>query len=155
MRKQQNAAQSVAAIWVLVAERSQARLLQALPGGLSLSEAENFEHPEGRLRNHELVSDAPGVSMGAGFSQSSPTQKEEPTIHETQNFAKRLSRRLSELREAHPVTKIYLVAEPHFLGVLRAELDEHTRKCVAGEVHRRLINESNADILAALPSPLV
>ena len=83
------------AIWVLVAERSQARLLQALPGGLGLSEAENFEHPEGRLRNHELVSAAPGVSMGSGYSQSSPTQKEEPTFHETQNFAKRLARRPS------------------------------------------------------------
>ncbi|MFA5938555.1 MAG: host attachment protein [Sinimarinibacterium sp.] len=154
MRAQQKTSQSVPAIWVLVAERSQARLLQAMPGGMSLSEAENFEHPEGRLRNHELVSDAPGVSMGSGYSQSSPTQKEEPTVHETQNFAKRLAKRLSELHETHAMSKVYLVAEPHFLGVLRAELDEHTRKCVAGEVHHRLINESNADILAALPSPL-
>lgn len=154
MRTQQQTSQAVPAIWVLVAERSQARLLQALPGGMSLAEAENFEHPEGRLRNHELVSDAPGVSMGSGYSQSSPTQKEEPTIHETQRFAQRLAKRLAELRIAHPVTKVYLVAEPHFLGVLRAELDEATRRCVSGEVHRRLINETNADILAALPSPL-
>ncbi|MEQ1440701.1 host attachment protein [Fontimonas sp. SYSU GA230001] len=154
MRTPQQNAQAVAAVWVLVADRSQARLLQALPGGLSVQQAESFEHPEGRLRNHELVSDAPGTSIGPGYRQSAPTQKGEPTEHEARKFAQRLGRRLSELRAAHPVTKIFLVAEPHFLGMLRAELDEPTRRCIAGEVHRRLINEANDAILAALPQPL-
>lgn len=141
----------VPAVWVLVADRSQARLLQAIPGGAALQEMETFEHPEGRLRDHELVSDAPGQSIGSGYRQGAPTQKEAPSVHETQRFAQRLAHRLAELRANHAIGRLYLVAEPHFLGALRSELEEATRRLVAGEVHHRLISASAAELRAALP----
>ena len=145
---------SVPAIWVLAADRSQARLLQSLPGDTVLAEVETFEHPEGRLRDHELVSDAPGQSIGPGYRQGAPTQKEPPGVHETQTFARQLAQRLARLRGEHAIERLYLIAEPHFLGVLRAELDEATRKLVAGEVHHRLVTEPVATLRAALPKTL-
>lgn len=141
--------------WVLVADRSQARLLQALPGNRTLLEVETIEHPEGRLRDHELVSDSPGLTRGPGYAQGAPAApKETPGEHEAKRFARQLAERITALRNDNAIARLYLIAEPHFLGLLRAELDAPTQQLVAGEVGRRLVDQSPAELLAVLPKVL-
>lgn len=141
------------AVSVLVADRARATLYR-VDRNSELIEAEVLVHPQSRLRDHDLVSDAPGLSIGAGYPQGSPTQPSSPHEREAERFAQQIGRRLAELRAANELERLYLVAEPHFLGRLRAALDKPTRRLVVGEVSKRLTGTGAAELRAALPAQL-
>ncbi|MFP5307205.1 MAG: host attachment protein, partial [Gammaproteobacteria bacterium] len=111
------------AVSVLVADRTRATLYR-VDGNSELVESEVLIHPQSRLRDHDLVSDAPGLSIGARYPRGSPTQPSSPHEREAERFAQQIGRRLAELRATSELDRLYLVAEPHFLGRLRAALDE-------------------------------
>ncbi|MDD3763690.1 MAG: host attachment protein [Nevskiales bacterium] len=141
-------------IVVLVADRSEARFYACEDADAALAPIESVAHPEGRLRNHDLVSDSAGLTIGSGYREGAPTGGTPATEHEAQRFAKALAHRLDELRNDNALGSLYLIAEPHFLGLLRAELSTPCRDRVAGEVHHRLIDSDVGQIRAALPQQL-
>ncbi len=139
---------------ILVADRTRAQLFEACSEDRALTAVEVLDHPKGHLRDHELLSDAAGLSVGAGYRQGAPTLASSPHELEAERFAEQIAHRLGELRTANLLKRLYLVAEPHFLGLLRAALDEPTRRLVAGEVHSRLNDLDPHALRAALPALL-
>jgi protein required for attachment to host cells len=105
---------------------------------------------EGSLAESELDSDRPG----RGFSSATGTIRHALdhrfARHETEarRFANRVAARLGELQRSGRLAELVLVAEPHFLGLLRDSLDRATHATVTGEVPREYLQGSDAEVRA-------
>ena len=132
--------------WVVVANRAGARVLQA-GADQALIPLQDIAHAEGRLQAREIDSDKRGRTfdrMGqhhhASESEVSPTQ----TVAE--RFAKELADLLYKGRTEHQFDKLVLIAEPGFLGDMRAKLDQATAKTVVATVAKDLLRSSEQDL---------
>ena len=84
-------------IWVLVADASRARILQASQRKGPLQEIEDLIHPETRRQQQHLVSDAPGRSYdSAGRGRHAMESPSDPKRHESGLFAKRICAQLAQ-----------------------------------------------------------
>ncbi|HEU4669216.1 MAG TPA: host attachment protein [Dyella sp.] len=140
---------------VVVANRSVAHLFQAGGAGAPLHELDTLLHPASRLHDRDLVTDRPGRSfdrVGQGHHATDPGTS--PGEHEAERFAIELARRLHKDRAENRFRALVLVADPGFLGLLRAHLDEPTRQRVVLEIDKNLAHMDAAEIRAHLPDRL-
>lgn len=126
--------------WVITADSVGARLLERnrdSKDGYTL--VDELFHPEGRLREADLVSDRPGrVSDRAAFGRHAGAPPESAHDHEVSGFARDLASKLEQARVAGRFSRLVLAAEPRFLGLLRGALDSNTARCVIGVVPKNL-----------------
>jgi len=128
-------------ICVLVADSSKAKILVAESGQDPLVEHKLLDHPEGRLREQDLVTDGSG---GEGYEG-------EARQHEAAGFAGEICAELDRLRRTSELHRIYLVAPPKFLGLLRSALSQQCSELLAGEINKDLVNHTIDDIRSHLP----
>jgi len=137
--------------WILVAHRAGARLFESGGPGMGLRRIEEILHPEGRLENKALGSDKPGRSFdshGVGRHALGKEHDEAETV--AQAFAHKLAAHLDNARAKNAYTKLVLVAEPRFLGMLHAALPAHTAALVSAKVEKDLGHVSDHDLPAHL-----
>jgi protein required for attachment to host cells len=98
------------------------------------------EHPAGRLKNRDFLSDSAGrVFRSPGdLNRSSTSSENTPHDHEAEVFATELARVLEEGRNAHAYDELILIAEPRFLGVVKAALSEATARIVVRVIDKEL-----------------
>ena len=133
--------------WILIANRSSASLFESDWPGKLMRRIQDIPHPEGRMQNQDIDTDKPGRifdSFGQGRHAASP--KQEPTEHIAQQFALDLAELLNKGRVTHAYDKLVLMAEPKFLGILRAALDKNTAALVAQTVNKELLNVKEEDL---------
>ena len=102
---------------------------------------QDIPHPQGRMQNQDIDTDKLGRvfdSFGEGRHSTSP--KQEPTEHIAQQFALELAEMLNKGRLTNAYDKLVLIAEPKFLGVLRAALDKNTESLVIQTVNKELLD---------------
>ena len=127
--------------WILSANRSSASLFESDWPGKSMRRIQDIPHPQGRMQNKDIDTDKPGRvfdSFGEGRHSTSP--KQEPTEHIAQQFALDLAEMLNKGRLTNAYDKLVLIAEPKFLGVLRAALDKNTESLVIQTVNKELLD---------------
>lgn len=127
--------------WILSANRSSASLFESDWPGKSMRRIQDIPHPQGRMQNQDIDTDKPGRvfdSFGEGRHSTSP--KQEPTEHIAQQFALELAEMLNKGRLTNAYDKLVLIAEPKFLGVLRAALDKNTESLVIQTVNKELLD---------------
>lgn len=140
---------------VIVADASRARILSTRDTPGQLSELEDLVHPESRLREQDLVTDGSGSgSDSGGHGKHSMGHEKAARDREAELFAKELCEQLDRLHRREKIHRIYLVAAPAFLGLLRARLSKQCASLVAGEVSKNLVTHSLQDIRAHLPKQL-
>lgn len=147
-------------IWVLVAHRGgafifstpsvlseSARVNPRLGGGEILELVERIDHPEGRLKNRDLVSDEPGRVMGRVSSErhAYAVQTDASRVV-AEHFARVLAEKLRIARTQNRFRKVVLVAESRFLGMLRSMLDRPTAVRVAMTVEKEWAWETLPEI---------
>jgi len=115
--------------WIVAADASRARIFEIADPERRLSLVEEFDHPEGRAGNRELNFDAQGRN---------PTQGGGAGEHENDVFSKTLSRYLDKARTQHRYDKLYLIAPPEFLGLMRENLSKEVRRITAEEINKDL-----------------
>ncbi len=142
--------------WILVADNGRARFFNADSPTSSLNELEDWTHPEGRLHEQKMTSDLPGSDSGTGGSaeRHAYQDKIEPKLQESIDFAKRIARHLETARNAKHFEQLLIVSEPSFLGILRQELSDQTRKLVCFELDKNITTHSLEDIRGHLPEYL-
>lgn len=142
-------------VWVVVANRAIARVLQAETPLGPLTPLEIIEHPEGRMHDRELVTDRPGRTFDRfGPHRHAADPDVEPGEHEAQRFAIMLVERLRQARATGRCDRLILVAPPKFLGRLRAHLDAPTQRAVVLEVDKDLAHLEPEQIRPHLPERL-
>lgn len=125
--------------WLLIAGRSRARILEVGPDK-QLTSVHDIDHPEGRLQGREIDADKHGRSFDRmGQGRHAMSTEVSATEHVADRFAKELTDLLHEARTTHQYDQVVLVAEPGFLGRLRAFLDDETGKTVSGAVTKDLV----------------
>lgn len=121
-------------IWVLVANASVATVYNFVSHKSSqqkpnLEVVEQFQHPDSRKKDQDLVSDRMGDYQSRnGAGRGSFVENSDPHQYEAEVFARELVHFLEKGRTAHKFASLMLVAEPHFMGLLRKCMDDHPLK---------------------------
>ncbi len=116
---------------VVVADSAGARVFDYIRGE-SFSKSHEFSHFESRQKGSELSSDRAGQQKGHGSMVSSSNPKE----FEAQRFAKELADWLDNARRINRCGRILLVADPHFLGLLRKSMNNHTAGLISETIDK-------------------
>jgi len=122
--------------WVLVANASEACLYATKKLGEEMSILKDFSHPESRAKGAALASDRPGFSQGKGNNMGTRGDPESPKNFEAERFANELAHELDKGRTANAFHRLVLVATPHFQGLLKSRLDDHTRAMVVNNINK-------------------
>lgn len=138
--------------WVLVADNSRARFFQAEKAASPLTELSTLAYPEARLHEGDLVTDRSGrdrnpSSGGAHGLGSESVHKKESA----ERFAQQVCEELEAARNGGRFNKLYVVAAPAFLGLLRKHQSPALRQVVAGEVDKNLSTQDGPTIRKQLP----
>jgi protein required for attachment to host cells len=133
----------MATTWIVAADSSRARVLQVADRE-RLVEIESLLNPDGRLQDRELTTDANPRLHGPGGQSA----REEPSAveHTVEMFSKRIGDYLEKARTDHRYDRLYLVAPPKFLGMMRKELGKEVEKLVLEEVPKDLSWFSQRDL---------
>ena len=142
-------------ICIVVADSSKARILSAESGDGLLIDSSDYIHTESRLREQDLVADGSGSGNDSG-GYGKHSMGHEKAAHQKQVdiFADELSGEIDKLRANSDLRRIYLIAAPKFLGLLRSSLNKQCTELLVGEVSKSLVNHSIEDIRSHLPKRL-
>jgi protein required for attachment to host cells len=136
--------------WILIANRTGARLVEKQGSEFAL--LESFNHEQGRKRDREIDSDRHGRSFDRmGANRHAYSNEESAHEHDARGFARELAERLGAQRTQHRFERLVLVAEPRFLGYLREALDDATKKTVIASVPKDLAEVALRELPGHLP----
>lgn len=122
--------------WIVVANASKALVyavnkIKFLNDHDKLNLITEWNHPESRLRDSELMSDklgryhAKNVMRGDSFMEPTDPQK-----HEAEVFAREIAKELDNERTTHRFHELILVAPPTFYGLLNKHMHDLLKKMV-------------------------
>ncbi len=136
--------------WVLVADNSRARIFHSEKPAGALREIKDLTHPEARLHEGDLVTDKGGRDRGAAGSHSVGNAQAHRQDG-AEKFAADVCAELDKSRAGDEVHKLYIVAAPTFLGLLRKHQSSSLKQIIAGEVDKNLSTKKPATIRKHLP----
>lgn len=116
--------------WVVVANGSSAKILRALSAKGELEVVAELIHPQSRLRNQDLVTDAQKDHNNARHSAPHDGERALPKNQQMAQFAHEIAAHLKEGRVRGEFERLIVAASPHFKGLLLEALDAATAKCV-------------------------
>lgn len=136
--------------WVVIADGSRARIC-ARKAHAQLVEMQTVEHPAGRAKARDLVTDGQSLAFASvGGARHGTAADNSPKDHEQENFAREIARRLEEGRSGNRFDELVLVAPPAFLGMLREQLSGPLAKCVVQSLAKDLTNAKLEDVQKSL-----
>ncbi|OIO73684.1 MAG: Host attachment protein [Zetaproteobacteria bacterium CG1_02_53_45] len=139
-------------IWVVVADSAKARFLTAEKGGEKLTEVHALEHGEGRLREHDMISDRPGRAFDSvGGGRHAMSSQVSPKKQETIKFAKQVADYLEAGRNSNSFDRLYVMAAPEFLGHLRDHFSDSLAQLVIASIDKNFVDGEIDVIQAQLP----
>lgn len=114
--------------WILIANASQARLLQQ-EEGCPIVVLKAFHHPASRQRSAVLGDDKAGKELSdRGFGGAAYEPRTDAQHKEFKHFAEELARELETAAQDHAFAALTVFASSPFLGVLKQELGEGTQR---------------------------
>jgi protein required for attachment to host cells len=136
--------------WVLVADNSRARIFSAEKPASPLVEIQDLTHPEARLHEGDLVTDKGGRDKGPDGGHGIGSEQPHKTDG-ADKFASSVCAHLDAARAAGNLHKLYVVAAPAFLGLLRKHQSNALKQIIAEEVDKNLATQDPAAIRKHLP----
>ncbi|MEW5837440.1 MAG: host attachment protein [Pseudomonadota bacterium] len=139
--------------WVVVADAARARFFKLDEVSKKLLELMDLSHPESAMHASEMASDAPGMSSVKNMeSKFGMDEIVPPKEEEAIRFAKQVADAM--LKDVAEYDRLYLIAAPHFLGLLRKDMDKNVTAKLAAEIDKDLSKHIAEDIRAHLPEHL-
>lgn len=136
--------------WILVADNSRARIFVAEKPASSIQEISTLTFPEGRLHEGDLTTDKGGRGQspaGAHGINGEDAQKRD----NAERFANLICDELESARVQGRFSKLYIVASPGLLGLLRKHESSSLKQLVAGELDKNLTTQAPEAIRKHLP----
>jgi protein required for attachment to host cells len=137
--------------WILAADNSRARIFTAEKAAGAIREIQTLASPEGRLHEGDLTTDKAGRGRdpiaGAHGVNGEDGHKQE----NADRFANLVCETLESARTRGELSKLYIVAAPAFLGMLRKHQSPPLRHLIAGEVDKNLTTHAPEAIRKSLP----
>lgn len=133
--------------WIVIAHRGGARVFESRGPGKGLEPVTTLDNPAGKLKNREIDSDKQGRAFDRhGAGRHAYTREQEPTEHVAEQFAKQVAGVLEDGRTAQRYDRLVLVAEPRFLGLLRAALSAQAATLVTATLDKDLGGVEERDL---------
>ncbi|MGZ8290130.1 MAG: host attachment protein [Telluria sp.] len=121
--------------WVIAADSSRARIFEMEKDNQHLREIEDMVNPEGRQDGREIQTDAAGrFSLGRGTQGHTSQPQSTPQQHDVELFSKQLGRYIDKACDEHRFDSLCVIAPPKFLGLIRENLSDQSRKAVQEEI---------------------
>ncbi|ADC63419.1 host attachment protein [Allochromatium vinosum] len=137
--------------WILVADNSRARLFAAEKPADPLIEISTLAFPEGRLHEGDLTTDKAGRGQALGAGAHGVNGEEGHKQENAERFASLIRDDLEAARNQGRFGKLYIIASPALLGLLRKQLSAPLRQLVAGELDKNLTTQTPEAIRRHLP----
>ncbi len=132
--------------WVVVANSSQAKIYQIVKFP-KVEEVCAFEHPESRLHDQDLVSSRPGrVFDSGGTTRHAYETSVRPKTEEAIKFATSIAHFLHKSVVNGDCSRIYLFANPSFLGMINDHLNKETEQRIVHKQAKDFTEYSKAEI---------
>lgn len=131
--------------WILVADGGRARIFEMHPD-TSMVEIQDLTNSLGRFQNRELKTDSEGRFFGHAAQGNTAEPDVSPKMHEATLFAETVSQFLTDHCNLKRYSKLFIIAESKFLGLLREKVDVQVRKLIVGELPKDLSKASLDDI---------
>lgn len=132
--------------WVVTANGSIAKFFRVIRFP-KIEVLEVLQHPESRLRNQDLVTSKAGRTFESTSTARSAYQTQaSPHQLELEKFARFLGEHLSEAKRNQEFSRLYLMANPSFLGLLRPHLDQATKEAIVAEVGKDMTDRTTEEI---------
>jgi protein required for attachment to host cells len=135
--------------WFVVASQKTVKILEEgkskgrSSGRKKFKLIKSLDNPLGRLRNRELIRKQAGRgtrSMGsAGSHHHSETKRHDPHEQAAIQFARELVRYLEIERQHKKFKSLTIVAEPHFLGKIKAEMGAKLTQTIESWIQKDLL----------------
>jgi len=140
--------------WVVVASTARARVFELPKNHARATEIADFVNPEGRMADRDVLSDKPGRSFDSvGGQRHSLGKSVDPKQQQARRFAKKVVEFVQEGLRTNRFSDACVVAEPHFLGLLREQMGTALSRTIVEEVSKDLTRfdfESVRDHLVSL-----
>jgi protein required for attachment to host cells len=142
--------------WVVVADRSRARVFQTDGNLDQLQEVQDLLNPEGRQDEADFRHDAKGHYNGKSERQQGHTAEPHVTKekHDEAMFSREVSRLLDQGCDTQRYDSLVMVAPPEFLGLLRQQLSKRVEQRITQELGMELANWSALQIRSYLKQHL-
>lgn len=141
-------------VWIVVANRSQVRVFRA-ENTHKLVEIKTLDHKEGHEQARDLQSDRKGrTNNRKGFGVDTMEAKTSAETKESVVFATEIAQMLEEGEKAKAFERLYLIANPPFVSILKDAMKSALTKMIQGEVHKDLARCSPEQIREYLPPVL-
>lgn len=132
--------------WIVVANGSQAKIFK-LAKFPKIEELVTMDHPESRMYDQELEGRKPGRNFQSGGTTRHAYEPEtDPKEVEIEKFAKTLSDYICAAHYKGEFARLYLMASPSFLGLLRQRINTNTQKAIVAEVAKDMTTCPIAEI---------
>jgi protein required for attachment to host cells len=144
--------------WILVADAGRAHVLEIRTRNDHPIEVPDFdlvaEDTHGFAR--DLKSDRPGRAFAGGDSARRAAMEPHHDPHQMakDRFAGRIAARINTAFAGKRFSQLAIVAPPHFLGVLRTELNDAVRDATVAEIDKDLVKSDRDTILRQVQSKL-
>jgi protein required for attachment to host cells len=133
--------------WVIVAERSRARIFAFRGATLPMEEIEDLVNPEARAPEHELASDRPGRTVDSSARRRHAKQPQvSPREQVALSFAREIADHVERGRKHGRFERLVIIAAPGVLGLLRSSLTEAARRMIWKEVRKNLVRADEKSI---------
>lgn len=132
--------------WVLVADGKRARILENLGPGKGLKSVEGLEFSNALPSGDEGANERGRTFESATPARSSLEPPTDPERLSKRRFAADLGRAVRTKLEDGAYDRLVLVAPAQMLGELRAEIDEHVRKVVTGDLSADLTHMKDDEV---------
>ncbi len=116
--------------WVLVCDASKGRLFRVGPSRKDWELVRELEHPEGRAKGRDLVTDRPGRKQSGSPQRPAMEPTTEAHEVESERFAHSIAKLLDHGLAVNSYAQLILIAPPHFLGLLRSVISPSVAKHV-------------------------
>ncbi len=144
----------MSSILVVVADSSRARIFKAGSSPGSLEEIQDLTHPEARLHEGELTTDRSGRDTNNTSGSHAFGTGEEAKDEEAARFASVVCRTLEESHNKGNFKRLYIVAAPAFLGLLRKHMSDSIKQVLEAEVPKNIAAMDAKTIRSYLPERL-
>lgn len=111
--------------WILIANSSEAKLYATQNINNEWQMVNEWQHPQSREKDSDLVSDKPGRFHSRAFNRGAYEDTSDPKQVEADNFANQLATMLNEGRNTNQYQKLIIAATPHFHGLLNKHCNSH------------------------------
>ncbi len=139
-------------VWILVCDSARARFFEVRGDDPTWHLVSAVSHEESRSKTSELVSDHTGSrsSEGRSVHHNALAPASSPKDVEKTRFAHSLGKTLDEAMRSARFRRWVLVAQPHFVGLMKKELTSELEKHLLATVEKDMNHIDARDLAEAL-----